>query len=120
MDPEEPRAAASGMTGARAGAGGDQASAPTPFPFSAAAISSRIAGSSIVAGIDHGSPSAVFFTVPRRILPGRVFGRRTTVIASLKAGTGPNFSGGSPTSPRASTAGAAASPDFRATKPHRY
>jgi hypothetical protein len=27
--------------------------APTPFPFSALPISSRIAGSSMVAGIDH-------------------------------------------------------------------
>ena len=69
-----------------------QARPPTPFPFSAPPISSRIAGSSIVAGIVQGSPSAIFFMVPRRILPERVFGSRATVMASLKAATGPIFS----------------------------
>ena len=48
----------------------------SPLPFSAFAISSRIAGSSIVAGMVQGSPSAIFFMVPRRILPDRVFGSR--------------------------------------------
>ena len=38
------------------------------------------------------SPSAIFFMVPRRILPERVFGSRGTVIASLKAATGPILS----------------------------
>jgi hypothetical protein len=51
-----------------------------PLPFRAPPISSRIAGSSIVAGMVQGSPSAVFFMVPRRILPERVFGSRATVI----------------------------------------
>ena len=47
--------------------------------FKADWISSRIPGSSIVAGIVQGSPPAIFFIVPRRILPERVFGRRATV-----------------------------------------
>ena len=46
-------------------------------------------GSSIVAGIVQASPSAIFCIVPRRILPERVFGRRSTITASLKAATGP-------------------------------
>ena len=45
-------------------------------PSTRAPISSRIAGSSIVAGMVQVSPSAIFFMVPRRILPERVFGRR--------------------------------------------
>ncbi len=44
---------------------------PTPLPFSASPISSRMTGSSMVAGIVHGSPSAIFFIVPRRIFPER-------------------------------------------------
>jgi Flp pilus assembly protein TadG len=52
-------------------------------------ISSRIAGSSMVAGIFQSSPSAIFCMVPRRILPERVLGRRFTVSAILKAATGP-------------------------------
>ena len=36
-------------------------------------ISSRIAGSSIVAGILYSSPSAIFLTVPRRIFPDRTY-----------------------------------------------
>src|SRR5690606_30397748 len=47
---------------------------PIPRSFSAAVISSRIAGSSMVAGMLHDSRSAIFFMVPRRILPERVFG----------------------------------------------
>jgi hypothetical protein len=39
-----------------------------------------------------GSPSAIFFIVPRKILRERVFGRRATVITSLKAPTAPIFS----------------------------
>src|SRR5713101_8689120 len=62
---------------------------PTPYPFKALPISPRIAGSSMVAGMVHGSPSAIFFMVPRKILPDRVFGSRATVMASLKAATGP-------------------------------
>jgi hypothetical protein len=63
--------------------------APTPLPFSALSISLSITGSSIVAGMVQGSPSAIFFMVPRRTLPERVFGSRATVITSLKAATGP-------------------------------
>jgi hypothetical protein len=36
--------------------------------------------------------SAIFFMVPRRILPERVFGSRATAIANLKEATGPIFS----------------------------
>src|SRR5262250_247127 len=62
------------------------------LPLSASPISSSTLGSSIVAGIVHVSPSAIFLMVPRRILPERVFGSRPTVIASLNAATGPSFS----------------------------
>src|ERR1700757_3166236 len=62
------------------------------LPFSASLISSSTFGSSMVAGIVQGSPSAIFLMVPRRILPERVFGSRATVIASLNAATGPSFS----------------------------
>jgi hypothetical protein len=44
----------------------------------ASPISSRIAGSSMVAGIFQSSPSAIFCMVPRRILPERVLGSRST------------------------------------------
>jgi hypothetical protein len=63
-----------------------------PLPFKAPALPSRTAGSSMVAGMDHGSPSAIFFMVPRRILPERVLGRRPTVMATRKAAIGPIFS----------------------------
>ena len=66
--------------------------APTPLTFSALSISLSITGSSIVAGMVQGRPSAIFFMVLRRTLPERVFGSLATVIASLKAATGPIFS----------------------------
>ncbi len=44
-----------------------------------------------MAGIAQSSPSAIFFIVPQEIVPDRVFGRRLTVIAILKAATGPIF-----------------------------
>src|SRR5213592_2325590 len=47
-----------------------------------AVISSRIAGSSIVGGIRYCTPSAIFFMVPRRIFPERVFGSRLTTVAA--------------------------------------
>src|SRR6202022_1414354 len=47
-------------------------------PFSASPISSSTLGSSIVAGMAHASPSAIFLMVPRRIFPERVFGSRAT------------------------------------------
>ena len=59
---------------------------------SASAISSSAFGSSIVAGVVQASWSAIFFIVPRRILPERVFGRRGTTIAILNAATGPILS----------------------------
>jgi len=43
---------------------------------SASLISSSTFGSSIVAGVAHSSWSAIFFIVPRRILPERVLGSR--------------------------------------------
>ena len=43
----------------------------------------------MVAGIVYGIPSAMRLTVPRRILPERVFGSRLTTVAVLKAATGP-------------------------------
>ena len=52
-------------------------------------ISSRILGSSMVAGIDHSSPSAILRIVPRRILPDLVLGRRSTTRTILKAATAP-------------------------------
>src|SRR6202040_1545570 len=58
-------------------------------PARAAAISGRIAGSSMVAGSRYSSPSAIFFMVPRRILPERVFGSRLTTTATLNDATGP-------------------------------
>src|SRR5208282_5354674 len=59
---------------------------------STAAISSSAFGSSIVAGVAHSSWSAIFFIVPRRILPERVFGSRVTTTAILNAATGPILS----------------------------
>ena len=41
----------------------------TPRACITSVISSKMAGSSIVAGILHGSPSAIWRMVPRRILP---------------------------------------------------
>ena len=63
-----------------------------PLALQRAADLVETAGSSIVAGMVHGSPSAIFLMVPRRILPERVFGRRLTVMASLNAATGPILS----------------------------
>ena len=47
------------------------------------------AGSSMVAGIFHFVPSAIFCMVPRNIFPERVFGSLVTTSAVLKAATGP-------------------------------
>jgi len=65
-------------------------SVPHTLPLNASPISSSTLGSSMVAGIVQGSPSAIFLMVPRRIFPERVFGSRATVIASLNAATGPS------------------------------
>src|SRR5216684_4523147 len=45
-----------------------------PIVFSRSPMLVRVAGSSIVAGIEYSTPSAIFFIVPRRIFPDRVFG----------------------------------------------
>ena len=55
-----------------------------PMAASAMAISSRMAGSSMVAGIFQSSPSAILTIVPRRILPERVFGSRSTTQRALE------------------------------------
>jgi hypothetical protein len=60
-----------------------------PAVRSATAISSRLAGSSMVAGTRQASASAMRRMVPRSTLPERVFGRRGTTTACLKALTGP-------------------------------
>src|SRR5207247_336940 len=60
-----------------------------PRAFSASPISSRMPGSSMVAGTVYSTPSAMRFTVPLRIFPERVFGRRFTTAAVLKLATGP-------------------------------
>ena len=60
--------------------------------MSAAPISSNMVGSSMVAGMLKLAPSTIFFMVPRRIFPERVFGSRATVTAALKAATGPILS----------------------------
>jgi hypothetical protein len=49
----------------------------------ALSISSRIAGSSMVAGNVYDLLSAIFCMVPRRILPDHVFGRRLTTVAAV-------------------------------------
>jgi hypothetical protein len=73
----------------------------------------------IVDGRRHGpgSPSAIFFIVPRRILPERVFGSRGTTMASLKAATGPILSRTSATSSFSISAAMRVTPAFSTTKP---
>ena len=46
----------------------------------------------MVAGILNSAQSAILTMVARRILPERVFGRRSTTATSLNAATGPIFS----------------------------
>jgi hypothetical protein len=65
-------------------------------------------------------PSAIFFMVPRRILPERVLGRRLTVMAILKAATGPIFSRTSATIPSRSPRRACVTPAFSTMKPQRH
>ena len=55
-------------------------------PVRLSAISSRIIGSSMVAGTLNSLPSASFFMVPRRILPERVLGRRRDDGHQLEGG----------------------------------
>src|SRR5438132_2371719 len=94
-----------------------QAPSNHTLPFSASPISSSTLGSSIVAGMVQLSPSAIFLMVPRRIFPERVFGSRPTVIASLKAATGPSLSRTSATTSFSTSAGAFATPAFSTRKP---
>ena len=84
---------------------------------SAAAISPSAAGSSTVAGMVHSAPSAIFFMVPRRILPERVFGRRPTATASLNDATGPIRSRTSATASRSTSAPVRAAPALSTRKP---
>src|SRR5262249_46530588 len=86
--------------------------------FSAAPISSRMTGSSMVAGMLHGCSSAIFFMVPRRILPERVFGSRATVMASLNAATGPILSRTSFTISCSISFGGRVTPALSTMKPH--
>ncbi len=78
----------------------DSSLAPSARTLASAAFVAIVAGSALYAfratpliraqravrDVDevHASPSAIFFIVPRRILPERVLGRRATVIASLE------------------------------------
>ena len=64
------------------------------------------------------SPSAIFFMVPRRILPERVLGRRGTVMASLNAATGPIFSRTSATISCSISVGSRLTPALSTMKPH--
>src|SRR3954462_10505730 len=91
--------------------------APTPLSFNASPISSSALESSIVAGMVQLSPSAIFFIVPRRILPERVLGRRATVIASLNAATGPIRSRTSETISRSISSVARVTPALSTMKP---
>jgi len=56
---------------------------PDPMPLQGAAISPRIAGSSMWPAWSTG-PIGDLLHVPRRIFPDRVFGSRATVMAILK------------------------------------
>jgi len=73
----------------------------------------------MVAGIVQLSPSAIFFIVPRRIFPERVFGSRPTVVASLNAATGPIFSRTSATHSFSISVGGWSTPDLSTMKPYR-
>src|SRR3984893_19524501 len=87
------------------------------LPFSASPISSSTLGSSMVAGIVHGSPSAIFLIVPRRIFPDPVFGTSATVVASLNAATGPSLSRTSATISFSISAWLLVTPAFSTRKP---
>src|SRR5215470_5245473 len=108
----EPRDSGFGFSGHPGGYGSRYT-----LPFSASPISSSTLGSSIVAGMVQLSPSAIFLMVPRRILPERVFGSLPTVIASLKAATGPSFSRTRATISFSISAGLRITPAFSTRKP---
>src|ERR1700722_13932448 len=86
--------------------------------LSAASTSSSAFGSSMVAGIVQLSPSTIFFMVPRRILPERVFGSRATVMARLNAATGPIFSRTNATHSCSISVGGRLTPVLSTMKPH--
>src|SRR5450432_2370719 len=90
---------------------------PLTLPFNEPAISSSTFGSSMVAGMVQASPSAIFLMVPRRIFPDRVFGNRATVMASLKAATGPSLSRTSATISFSMSAVLLVTPAFSTRKP---
>src|SRR5260370_41085079 len=71
----------------------------------------------MVAGTPCSTPSAIFFMVPRRILPERVLGRRFTTATVLNAATGPIRSRTISTSSRQRAEYARATPDLVHTRP---
>ena len=71
----------------------------------------------MVAGTPYSTPSAIFFMVPRRILPERVLGRRFTTATVLNAATGPMRSRTSSTSSRQRSASVRATPALVTTNP---
>lgn len=68
------------------------ACSPIPLPYSSNLylILSKTDPSSIVAGTLYGSPSTIFFRVPRSTFPDLVFGNLSTIIAFRNAATDPN------------------------------
>ena len=83
---------------------------PAAHPEQDSRRSSSTAGSSIVAGIRHSSPSAILRIVPRRTLPERVFGSAVTMRTSLNDATGPISSRTRATSSAATSAARARRP----------
>src|SRR5215208_5021641 len=83
----------------------------------APAISSNMVGSSIVAGIFHASPSAIFRMVPRRIFPERVLGSRGTTSARLNEATAPILSRIKPMHSCSMSLKLRSTPAFSTTKP---
>ena len=65
----------------------------------------------------HGSLSAIFLMVPRRIFPERVFGRRLTMMARRNDATGPIFSRTSATHSPSISAGGRLTPALSTMKP---
>ena len=71
----------------------------------------------MVGGTLYSSLSAIFCTVPRRILPERVFGRRSTTIAVLNEATGPIWSRTSRTASPWITPWSRSTPAFSTSSP---
>ena len=72
----------------------------------------------MVAGVLYSSPSAIFAMVPRRILPERVLGSRSTTTACLKAATGPMVSRTMRTSSTTISSDGRLTPALSTTKPN--